>query len=62
MKELYIQTYKELANHYIAKKDALEFLEKYAIKEEYYLPKDKKIREFVEFYYKRYLEIEQETF
>jgi hypothetical protein len=62
MKELYIQSYKDLAMHYLDKKDANEYLAKYAIKSDgVYLPKDEQIRQFVEYYYARYKEIGQQT-
>ncbi len=62
MKELYEQSYKDLATHYINKHDANIYLSKYAIKENgIYLPVNKKVRNFVEFYYARYKDIGQET-
>ena len=58
MKEVYIQ----LAKHYLQKKEAGEFLYKYLSKEDgVYLPLQREAREFVEFYYQRYLKIGQET-
>jgi hypothetical protein len=62
MKELYIQSYKDLAMHYLDKKDANEYLARYTIKSDgIYLPKDEQIRQFVEYYYARYKEIGQQT-
>jgi hypothetical protein len=62
MKELYIQSYEELAMHYLDKKDANEYLARYATKVDgVYLPKDEQIRQFVEYYYARYKEIGQQT-
>jgi hypothetical protein len=63
LKEHYIKTYKELAQHYIDKQDALLFLEKYVTKENgVYLPNDIKIREFVTKYYDRYRDIGQRVY
>ena len=58
-KELYISTYTLLAKEYYLKQiDANEFLKKYTIKEDkYFLPKNKKIKEFVEYYYELYQSI-----
>jgi len=62
MKEAYINAYKNLAETYLKKVDASEYLEQYAVKNEgTYLPKDEKIKEFVEHYYVRYKEIGQQT-
>jgi hypothetical protein len=61
LKKWYIDTYKKLALHYLNKKDALEFLKDYAIKENnHYYPVDKNIKDFVVHYFKRYQEIGQE--
>ncbi len=57
----YIKTYTNLAKHYLDKKDATEFLNQYATKEEkYFLPINKNINSFVKYYFKRYQEIGQE--
>jgi len=62
MKEAYISAYKNLVESYLKKADASEYLEQYAVKNEgVYLPKNEKIREFVEHYYARYKEIGQQT-
>ncbi|NKQ41890.1 MAG: invasion protein CiaB [Sulfurovum sp.] len=62
MKEAYISAYKNLARNYLKKIDASEYLEQYAIKSDgIYLPKDEKIKSFVEHYYARYKEIGQQT-
>ena len=54
-KKNYILAYKELAQNYINRVDAKEFLELFTIKKgSIYLPKTKEIREFVEYYYKEY--------
>ena len=61
LKQWYIDTYKSLATHYLDKKDALIWLNKFAIKEEkYYLPQNKNIRNFVEYYFNKYKKIGQE--
>ncbi|RXK07089.1 invasion protein CiaB [Halarcobacter bivalviorum] len=61
LKQWYVQTYSDLAQHYLDKKDATLFLEKFAKKEEkYFMPLDLKIKSFVEFYFNRYKEIGQE--
>ena len=57
-RELYTQAYKELANLYLQKVDANEFLKMFTIKEEnVYLPKRDAVREFVEDYYSEYRQI-----
>jgi len=63
MKERYQEAYQALAQHYIDKKDANLYLEKYAHKSEgVYLPVDKNIATFVEHYYRRYQEIGQQIY
>jgi hypothetical protein len=62
MKEAYVSAYKDLAANYLKKVDASEYLEQYAVKNEgFYLPKNEKIKSFVEAYYARYKEIGQQT-
>jgi hypothetical protein len=62
MKEHYTRAYRELAEHYLAKKDAGEYLSRYTVKEEgVYLPKTQAVRDFVERYYARYQAIGQQT-
>ncbi len=62
MKEAYIVAYKNLAEIYLKKVDASEYLEQYTIKNDgVYLPKEVKIKSFVEHYYARYKEIGQQT-
>ncbi|MDD5360159.1 MAG: invasion protein CiaB [Sulfurovaceae bacterium] len=62
MKNAYKESYKNLATHYVNKLDASEFLHRYTAKENgVYLPKDKDIKEFVEYYYDRYKEIGQQS-
>jgi hypothetical protein len=57
-KELYIDQYKELANIYLDKKDALEFLDRYIVTEDrVFMPRDKKIYRFVKYYYALYKEL-----
>ena len=61
LKNWYLQTYEKLAYHYLQKKDAKEFLEKFVIKEDgYYMPKEKKINSFVEYYWNLYQDIGRE--
>ncbi|UTJ07546.1 invasion protein CiaB [Arcobacter roscoffensis] len=61
LKKWYVQTYTDLAKHYLDKKDATQFLNQYAEKEEkYFMPVNKKINSFVKYYFKRYQEIGQE--
>ncbi len=58
MKKLYQNVYKELALHYLNKKDAALFLEQFCTKEEQiYYPKTPQLKEFVKAYYKRYQEV-----
>ena len=62
MKEHYRRAYRELAEHYVGRKDAAEYLERYARKEgEHYLPLTPAVRDFVEAYYERYREIGQKV-
>ncbi len=62
MKEAYITAYETLAQIYLAKVDADEYLKRYTRKEEgVYLPVKEEIRVFVEYYYTRYKEIGQKT-
>lgn len=62
MKKDYIECYKNLATHYVNKFDASEFLYQYAQKVGgVYLPKNEKIKEFVEYYYDRYKLIGQQS-
>ncbi|MCD6653755.1 MAG: invasion protein CiaB [Sulfurovum sp.] len=61
MKEAYILAYQKLAKHYLDKKDANIYLSEYAIKYgSIYLPSKENVRNFVEYYYKRYQEIGQQ--
>ncbi|WP_024789724.1 invasion protein CiaB [Lebetimonas sp. JH292] len=57
LKVWYKDTYLDLANHYIEKKDAKEFLDKIVYKDKNYYPINKKADEFVKYYYQRYREI-----
>ncbi len=62
MKEAYQKAYKNLAKNYLEKVDAQNYLSEYAVKNDgFYLPKDEKIKSFVEHYYARYKEIGQQT-
>ena len=52
LKEWYIKVYKELAKHYMAKRDAKLFLERFARKEEgFYQPVRDDVRAFVAYYW-----------
>ncbi len=63
MKARYQEAYQSLAQHYIDKKDAADYLEQYAQKSSgIYLPVDNDILTFVEFYYSRYKEIGQQVY
>ncbi|NPA88482.1 invasion protein CiaB [Caminibacter pacificus] len=57
LKEWYKKTYLDLADTYVKKADAKEFLDKYVYKDKNYYPLNKKADEFVRYYYKRYQEI-----
>ncbi len=60
--ELYTSNYKELIYNYLEKRDAWEFLFDYTVKEgRVFLPKNQKIREFVEYYYALYKKIWNEV-
>ncbi|MDQ7085468.1 MAG: invasion protein CiaB [Sulfurovum sp.] len=62
MKAGYQSAYQDLAENYLAKVDAQQYLGQYTQKEAgVYLPKNTKIRAFVEHYYARYKEIGQQT-
>ena len=62
MKEHYTRAYRELAEHYLSRKDAGDYLSRYAVKETgTYLPKTQAVRDFVEQYYTRYQAIGQQT-
>ncbi len=61
LKRWYITAYQNLALHYLNKKDATSFLNKYATKEdEYFMPINSTIYSFVEYYFQKYKEIGQE--
>jgi hypothetical protein len=60
LKSWYKKTYKELATHYLLKKDAKEFLEKFARKKDRsYEPVDEEVRYFVNYYWNLYKDIGQ---
>jgi hypothetical protein len=62
MKETYQNAYRNLAENYLSKVDANEYLSTYASKENgVYLPLKEEIKSFVEHYYARYKEIGQQT-
>ena len=61
LKRWYINTYTNLAKHYLDKKDATIFLNQFAKKDEkYFMPVNKTINDFVKYYFERYKEIGQE--
>jgi hypothetical protein len=63
MKRAYQEAYKTLAQHYIDKRDANEYLLKYTQKSKgVYLPNHANILAFVEHYYARYKEIGQQVY
>jgi len=57
LKEWYLQRYEELAAHYIAKRDAKEYLERFVEPGGVPMPKDRQVREFVEYYYDLYKKV-----
>ena len=61
LKSWYINEYTNLAQHYLDKKDASIFLNRFDVKEDkYFMPINKTIHSFVNFYFKRYQEIGQQ--
>ncbi len=57
-KEIYQESYKELAKSYLQKDDASNYLAMFTKKVgEHYLPKTEKLAEFVEYYYTQYQKI-----
>lgn len=61
LKSLYIKTYENLAIHYLAKRESGEFLARYMERDSSYKfkPINRRVREFVEYYWNRYQEIGQ---
>jgi hypothetical protein len=57
LKEWYKKTYLHLAEVYVKKADAKEFLDKFVYKDKNFYPLNKKVDEFVRYYYQRYREI-----
>ncbi len=58
LKKWHFKIYEKLAKNYLEKKDASEFLHEYIeVVDKKYLPKDNKIRKFVEYFYKKYQEL-----
>ena len=52
LKVWYTNTYENLASHYLEKKDADEFLSKYALKDKgFYTPIEQNVKDFVEYYW-----------
>jgi len=61
LKQWYTNTYTDLAKHYLDKKDATQFLNRFAKKDgKYFMPINPKAHSFVKYYFKRYQEIGQE--
>ncbi len=61
LKNWYLKTYEELALHYLHKRDASEFLERFTYKKDGdYMPIDKKVEDFVEYYWKLHQDIGRE--
>ena len=60
LKAWYLDIYKQLAKIYLQKQDSKEFLQQFIIKKHTYLPKDEKVRKFVEHYYNLYKNIGRE--
>ena len=62
VKERYEEAYRSLAKHYVDRRDAAEYLHRYARKEgRHYLPVTEEVKAFVEAYYARYQEIGQKV-
>lgn len=60
LKSWYLKTYRELALHYLLKKDASEFLHRFAKKEKKeYLPADDGVKYFVNYYWNLHQDIGQ---
>lgn len=62
LKNWYKNTYLDLAEHYVEKKDAKNFLDKLVYKDKNFYPLNKKADEFVRYYYKRYGEIGEKIY
>ena len=61
MKSWYLKTYEDLARHYLDKKDAKEFLDRYTIYvEDNFMPKNEDVRRFVQYYWNRHQKIGRE--
>ncbi len=61
LKAWYMKTYEALASHYLVKRDADEFLSKYALKQDgFYMPLCSKVKSFVEFYWSLHQDIGRE--
>jgi hypothetical protein len=62
LKEWYKKTYLHLAEVYVKKADAKEFLDKFVYKDKNFYPLNKKVDEFVRYYYQRYREIGEKIY
>jgi len=61
LKQFYFDIYESLASHYLSKKDASEFLSRYAVKiDKVYMPVDDKIKSFVDYYWSLHQDIGRE--
>ncbi|MFP4332912.1 MAG: CiaB protein, partial [Campylobacterales bacterium] len=60
-KDIYFETYRDLATYYVDKKDSKEFLTNFVVQEDRFKPKDRATRAFVEHYWNRYLAIGQKV-
>ena len=61
-KQATLQNYIDLCAHYNAKRDASEFLARFASFDgQVYLPNDKKVRAFVKYYYEMYEKLANEV-
>ncbi|MGM0623243.1 MAG: invasion protein CiaB [Campylobacterota bacterium] len=61
MKQQYYEIYKELAQHYLNKKDAKEFLSRFLNLENGFIPKDASVKEFIDYHWTIYQEYGQEV-
>ena len=61
LKSWYLNTYEELAEHYLHKRDADDFLKRFVFKKDGdYMPKDSTVYQFVEYYWDLYQDIGRE--
>ena len=60
LKKWYLATYEDLAKIYLEKENVKKFLDKMIVRDKNYYPKDKKVEEFVRYYYELYQKIGRE--